>query len=146
MTMATQLLLGSLYLSITALFHVGMVAASLSVFPRLSKIVPNHRTLFHNFALLGFALLVIVVSHTLSIWFWAALYFQAGAFEDIATSFYFATVTYTTLGYGDLVLGPGLRIFATFGAITGLLTFGISTAFLIGMIGRLIPMRFNDPD
>ncbi len=63
---------------------------------------------------------------------------------DLPTSFYFATVTYTTLGYGDIVLDEGARIVATFGAITGLLTFGISTAFIIGVLSRVLPASLGD--
>ncbi|WP_410001065.1 ion channel [Tateyamaria omphalii] len=58
---------------------------------------------------------------------------------DPSTSFYFATVTYTTLGHGDIVLSTEARIVATFCAITGLLTFGISTAFLTGVLSRILP-------
>lgn len=53
-------------------------------------------------------------------------------------------MTYTTLGYGDITLDPGVRVFGSFSAITGLLTFGFSTAFLIGLIVRLIPAAFSD--
>jgi len=61
----------------------------------------------------------------------------SGALPDWNTAVYFSLVTYTTLGYGDVVLGPGLRIFAAFSAVTGLLGFGISTAFLVGAIGKV---------
>ena len=53
-------------------------------------------------------------------------------------------MTYTTLGYGDVVLAENARIVATFCATTGLLTFGISTAFLIGVLSRVLPERFGE--
>jgi hypothetical protein len=73
----------------------------------------------------------------------AAFFVGFGAFSDLATALYFSLVTYTTLGYGDFVLGPDIRIFASFAAVTGLLTFGLSTAFLVGLIGRILPKQFD---
>ncbi|MFC3118107.1 ion channel [Jhaorihella thermophila] len=47
-------------------------------------------------------------------------------------------MTYTTVGYGDLTLGPGLRVFGTFAGVAGVLGFGISSAFLIAVMSRLL--------
>jgi hypothetical protein len=38
------------------------------------------------------------------------------------------------------VLGPEVRIFAAFGSVTGLLAFGLSTAFMVSSMSR----RFGD--
>ena len=82
-------------------------------------------------------LIAIAVAHALQIWLWAIIWILTDAVADLNTAIYFSTVTYTTLGYGDVILSPEWRIFATFSAVAGLLTFGISTAFLVGLIGRL---------
>jgi len=71
------------------------------------------------------------------VWIWSSGFVLSGALPDWNTAVYFSLVTYTTLGYGDVILGPGLRIFAAFSAVTGLLGFGISTAFLVGAIGKV---------
>ena len=63
-----------------------------------------------------------------------------GTISEFARSFCFATVTYTTLGYGEVVPAKNLRIFATFASITGLLSFGVSTAFVIS-----IPTSLRQP-
>ncbi len=101
-----------------------------------------------NIVLLSAGIGLLIVAHTITIWLWAIGLYASGAFSDFATSFYFSTITYTTLGYGDIVLAPSLRIFASFAAITGLLTFGISTAFLVGFLVRILPDVFeqNNPN
>lgn len=141
--MGAQVIFGSALLVLCALTHVAAVAISVPIFPRLRKAFDKSNERLRISALLCFGLLVIVAAHTVQIWTWAVVFYLVGAFDGFATSFYFAAVTYTTLGYGDLVLGEPLRIFATFASITGLLTFGISTAFLIAILVRVMPEQFD---
>jgi hypothetical protein len=95
--------------------------------------------------MLSATVLMLVFAHTLQIWLWAALFMAMGQFADLPTSVYFSIVTYTTLGYGDIVLDPYARIIATFAAVTGLITFGISTAVVIAVLGRILPASFRAP-
>ncbi|MCT4369372.1 two pore domain potassium channel family protein [Yangia mangrovi] len=97
------------------------------------------------FGLICAAFGAMVMAHTLQIWLWAASFRQLGAFETLPEAFYFAVVSYTTLGYGDITLGEGLRIYGAFAAITGLLTFGVSTAFLLAVLTRLHPVLGEEP-
>lgn len=117
-------------LFVCSVVHVAAIVFGISILR--SVIVRAH-------VALGLGLLTILAAHTIQIWAWAAVFMAMGAFGDFATSFYFAIATYTTLGYGDVILQYGFRIFATFAAMTGLLAFGISTAFLVGLITRLLP-------
>ena len=139
MSMSAQILLGTILLAVCALIHVAAVAISIPLFSRVFRVVGRLLPILRYAAVLCFGVVVVVIAHTIQIWTWALIFSGVGAFDSFDTSFYFATVTYTTLGYGDLVLGSGLRIFATFASITGLLTFGISTALLIAVVQRLIP-------
>lgn len=122
-------------LFLCSVVHVGAIVAGVSMLRQLV-----HKP--HG-AALGIGLLTILFAHTLQIWAWAAVFQFLGAFESFATCFYFAITTYTTLGYGDLILDQGLRVFATFASMTGLLAFGISTAFLVSLITRLLPSHWR---
>ena len=145
MTIFQQVLVGTSLLTFSALLHVIGVALSVPLFARLSIRLPEGKLPRLRVAVfLAVTVFVLVFAHTLQVWVWAATFLAITELPDIATSFYFATVTYTTLGYGDIVLGPHARILATFCAITGLLTFGISTAFLIGVLTRVMPNVFGD--
>lgn len=90
------------------------------------------------------ALSYIIFAHTLQVWIWSSGFVLAEALPDWNTAIYFSLVTYTTLGYGDVVLGPGLRIFAAFASVTGLLGFGLSTAFLVGAAGKIFAVSHHD--
>lgn len=85
------------------------------------------------------AFATITFAHLLQVAIWAAviIYFDAGL--DWREGIYFALVTYTTLGYGDIVLDEGVRTLAAMAAVTGVLNFGLSTAILAGLVNRLLP-------
>lgn len=68
---------------------------------------------------------------TVGLWVWALAYWQLGAFADLETSVYFSLVTYTTLGFGDLILPRPWRLLAGMEAANGFLNFGLLTALLI---------------
>jgi hypothetical protein len=93
-----------------------------------------HATFGHWAKLLAIA----VLSHTIQIWALALVTLTVGALPSIAESTYFSLVTYTTFGYGDVTLAPEHRIFGAMGAVTGLLAFGLSTALLVGLFGRIL--------
>jgi hypothetical protein len=75
--------------------------------------------------------------HTLEIWLHAAVYLLVGAAANIEEALYFSTVTYTTLGYGDVVLAQTWRIFGAIEGATGLMMIGWSTAFLVSILAQL---------
>lgn len=142
-----QILLGTGLLTFSALVHVGAIAFSIPLFSKVAGAFhPDRWPRLRVVALLAFAIFVLVLAHTVQVWTWSTVFLWITDLPDLVTSFYFATVTYTTLGYGDIVLDEDARIVATFCAITGLLTFGISTAFLIGVLSRILPDVFQDTE
>ena len=143
MTTTLQILFGSAVLTFCALLHVGIVVSAIPILERIGRHVSRFSHSFRSAIVLGTGVLITLLAHTVQVWTWALAFIVSAAMTDFPTSFYFSMVTYTTLGYGDLVLGEGLRIFATFAAVTGLLTFGISTAFLIGLLSSLFPEIYS---
>nr|WP_286193570.1 potassium channel family protein [Tropicibacter sp. R16_0] len=99
--------------------------------------MPGKSVVFRATTLIAVSLGVIVLAHTIQVWMWAGVWVLWDVMPDWNSAIYFSLVTYTTLGYGDIVLGPELRIFAAFASVTGLLAFGLSTAYLVAMMTRL---------
>jgi ion channel len=83
----------------------------------------------------------IVLLHLLEIGIWAAAYTWSGAMPDLQSALYFSAVTYTTTGYGDLVLPPAWRLDGAIEALTGILMCGWSTGFFFAIVSR-----FHDSD
>jgi hypothetical protein len=81
-----------------------------------------------------------VFLHLAEISAWAALYIWNGAIPDLASALYFSAVTYTTTGYGDIVLPPPWRIDGAMEALTGILMCGWSTGFFFTVVSR-----FHEP-
>ena len=68
---------------------------------------------------------------------WAAFYVWTGGMPDLLSAGYFSAVTYTTTGYGDLVLPPVWRMVGAVEALTGILMCGWSTGFFFAISTRL---------
>lgn len=78
-------------------------------------------------------------SHIAQIWIWAGLYLglSCSPLEGISDAIYFATVTYTTLGYGDITLGTSCRMLSGIEAANGFIMFGWTTAFIFEVMSRI---------
>ena len=61
---------------------------------------------------------------------WAAFFWKSGHLASFSESWYFAGLSHTSLGYGDVVLPKPWKSLGPICAINGLLTFECSTAAL----------------
>ena len=76
----------------------------------------------------------------LEVWLWALLYLfdpLVTALPDLETAFYFSMVTFTTLGYGDVVLTGPWRMLASIQAANGVIIFGWTTALIFYFIQHI---------
>jgi hypothetical protein len=80
----------------------------------------------------------LIVIHLVEIALWALFFWWQKCLPDAEASFYFSGVTYATIGYGDLVLPKEWRLFGPLEGLTGILLCGLSTAFLIATLSRMI--------
>ena len=88
-------------------------------------------------AILLTATIMIFVIHAAEIWLYALLYVLLGAIDSFEVALYFSTSTYSSVGYGDVVLGEDWRILGAIEGATGLIMIGWSTAFLVSLLGQL---------
>ena len=72
-----------------------------------------------------------------SVWIWAVFLHWTGALADLELSLYFSLVSFTTLGFGDILLEKPYRLLSGMMAADGLILFGLTTAFLIEFIRSL---------
>jgi Ion channel len=79
----------------------------------------------------------MILLHLGEITVWALFYFLRNAIPDLQSSLYFSAVTYTTTGYGDLVLPEQWRLVGGVEALTGILMCGWSTGFFFAVVSRM---------
>ena len=79
-----------------------------------------------------------ILCHFAQVGLWAGFLVLLGALKTYNDAFYFSLVTFATLGYGDIVLAPGYRIFGALAATCGSLMLGWSTALIFAAISRAI--------
>ena len=84
----------------------------------------------------GIVLLMFNVS-LLEVLLWATTYHLLNALEGFEPAFYFSMVTFTTLGYGEIVLGEQWRLLASFEAANGIIMFGWTTAIILAAVQRI---------
>lgn len=89
--------------------------------------------------ILGVTGVLLSVKHYIDILLWALAYwiFAGSAnFVNFEDAVYFSSVTYTTLGYGDVTLSDNWRLLCGIQAMNGILLFGWSTAILFYLFQR----------
>ena len=79
--------------------------------------------------------------HLLQILAWTLCYEWGGAMPDLPSAFYFSAVTYTTTGYGDLVLPADRRIVGGVEALTGILMCGLSTGMFFAVFSEIFGLH-----
>lgn len=96
-----------------------------------------------------FALLLIVLFagimflHLTQTGLWAMFYYTRGLFSDFETSLYFSMVSFTTIGYGDVLLPRRWRLLGVIEGFSGVLLCGISTAFMFAVVNGMFQLRIQ---
>jgi voltage-gated potassium channel Kch len=80
----------------------------------------------------------IILLHVAEIIVWAVAYTVIRAMPDLQSGLYFSAVTYTTTGYGDLVLPERWRLVGGVEALTGILMCGWSTGFFFAVVSKML--------
>jgi hypothetical protein len=134
--MVLQLLIGSAIITASVVVHVAFTAIS-EWGLRHEHLWPGRRAGMLRFTsmLVGMTL-VLLASVSVSVWLWTLCMLALDVFHDTETTFYFAIVSFTTLGFGDVILDKQWRILSGMMAANGLLIFGLTTAVLVDFLSR----------
>ena len=112
------------------------------------RVIRSERPLFSRLrfspltVLLGASIGVFAI-HSIEIWLYAALYLALGALGHFEEALYFSTVTYASIGYGDVLMPHAWRILGAIEGATGVIMLGWSTAFLVSLLAQSRLLRHD---
>ena len=141
--MTGQIISGSMILGICSFIHLIMIVWWVSLLKRRSSPAEN-KSFMRIFVTIAGTFGLLLFSHTIQIWIWAIILVWLGALPDLFQGIYFSLVTYTTLGYGDVILIDEYKVFGAMASVNGLLNFGVSTAFLVAVLSKVLPNHLSE--
>jgi voltage-gated potassium channel len=140
--MLTEISVAAVIVFVCVLLHVsGLMLMAEWLFKRREYIEQAARIRHSVFIVILF--LGILVLHVSETALWALFYYSRGLFGTFETALYFSLGTYTTIGYGDVVLVHRWRLLGAIEGISGVLLCGISTAFMFAVINGMFQVRYN---
>ncbi|HLG46301.1 MAG TPA: potassium channel family protein [Reyranella sp.] len=133
--MIARLALATVMVGFTVTVHFFGLLTLLWILRARAHVV--HDTWVREGAAIFTVVLGLMVIHAVEVWLYAGVYLALGALNDLETALYFSTASFTTIGYGDVVLDQRWRLVGAIEGANGLLLFGWSTAFLFSVISRM---------
>jgi hypothetical protein len=135
--MVLNIAIGCVLVVLTTFIH----AAGMLVAVRILRISRAEqwaaRSAFTRASAVAALVLIMFLAAIVESWVWAAAYLAVDAISDLEQAIYFSTVTYTTLGYGDVVLDERWRLLSSLQAAGGIIMFGWTTAIIVAAVHRL---------
>lgn|SRR5262245_12790870 len=86
---------------------------------------------------------ILLLLHLLEAGVWATFFLATRLLPDFETAFYYSLTSYTTVGYGDVVLPASSRFLGPIEAAVGILMFGWSTGIMVTAITRIYGSRLR---
>ncbi|MGZ3387617.1 MAG: ion channel [Isosphaeraceae bacterium] len=108
---------------------------------RRAKVVALHPAVWRADLLLASAVFLMLVSHLVETGIWTSVLVWGHLVDSWRDAAYFAANTYTTLGYGTVVLADGWKMLCPIIAISGLFTFGWTGSVLVDVVGRISRLK-----
>jgi len=126
---------------LTVVIHVlGLGLFNQMVVPSLGRVMNRRHPTGAFIMVMGVTILVVTVLHALEATIWAAAYRVLGALPDARRALLYSLSSMTTYGHANLYLTEHWQLMGAMEALNGIILFGLTTAFLFGMIVRVWPV------
>ncbi len=125
----------------TSVIHVfGLGLINENVVPALGERMDRRRSTFLA-ATMSVAVLFATLLHTFEATLWAAAYLWLRALPDLRAAMLYSVSALTTYGHANALRPDRWRMLGALEALTGMLLFGLSTAFLFAVIREVWSLR-----
>jgi hypothetical protein len=127
---------------ITVIFHViALVFVNERVISAKQFVARQRSFLLGLSMILGAATLVAIILHAVEAAIWASVYRALGALPDSKSALLYSLGAMTTYGHEPFDLATHWQLMGALEALNGMILFGLTTAFLYGMIRELLADR-----
>jgi ion channel len=141
--MVGELLIAFAIVAICVVIHVGGIAVFAQFLLRRYPELEYLATVWRQTLLLVAVFAVVIVLHLIETGIWATFYYWRNLFPTYETALYFSLGTYSTIGYGDVVLPQSWRLLGGIEGISGVLLCGFSGAFIFAVVNTLFQARMQ---
>ena len=131
--MINTILIGFLLVLLSIMIHSGATIFTYQLIFKKNRGIPKLKRVIYIDLIVMLILMATIAEGVL----WAFSYLSIEAFKTFEEALYFSLVTYTTLGYGDLVLMDEHRLMAVIEAANGVIMLGWSTAIVVFAIQKV---------
>ena len=138
--MLKELIIAFSIVAVCVVMHTAGMLALAEGFSRYIKKRPDYGFIQENVMLIT-TFTSILFLHLTGAAIWAILFRLRELFPDFETAMYFSLTSYTTMGFGDVVLPERWRLLGGVEGLSGVLLSGMSTAFLFVIVRRLLRVR-----
>jgi hypothetical protein len=141
MTLLLVFIINTALVLVTIVIHYEVLFQLSKRLPEIKKITPSYKVLICVFT--------IFLAHVVEIWLFGLGYYYSAQLDGVGNLFgktanhgvildyvYLSFVTYTTVGYGDLVASGYLRYLTGVEGLTGLILITWSASFLFIEMGK----------
>ena len=137
MTLLQQAGAAVLLVLITVCLQCAGVAALITWLRSIAARGLHDLRMFHSAALVMQTTVAVIILHGIVILLWASCY-RGLCFPSWESAFYFSASSYTTVGYGDVVLPLKWHLLGPLESMVGMLMSGISVGLLFAVITHLV--------
>jgi hypothetical protein len=123
--------------AVTLAVHAGGIAVLLQRLMRLHLHTLPPTRLWPITVILLRMIWWLILLHLVEIAVWGLFYLWRGCLPHAEEAFYFSGVTYTTIGYGDVVLAKPWRVLGPIEGLMGILMCGLSTGYFFGVVSYI---------
>jgi hypothetical protein len=125
---------------LTVILHVfGLGLIRHEMLPLYRVFMKRHHPTAAFTVVMGTTTLLATVLHGIEASIWAGAYYWIGALPDLKYGMLYSLGAMTTYGHENFHLEAHWQLLGTIEALNGWLLFGLSTAFLFGMIEKITP-------
>jgi voltage-gated potassium channel len=141
--MLNEILLAAVIVAVCLLLHVSGLLVMAEWLLQHREYFERKGTRIRSAILLMTLFSGIVILHVTETGIWAVFYYTQELFQNFETSLYFSLTSYTTIGYGDVLLPQKWRLLGAIEGVSGVLLCGVSTAFIFAVMNAMFQIRLQ---